>query len=105
MAPNGRMFWQSAAAVAAALFVAAIAFGSPDSSYAQNLPKDYRAQKKAPAAKGPLQPLRRGPMAVGPNRFAPPQRSALGPRALPQGARVAPNFNPAAKGPARFGTN
>src|SRR4051812_12984819 len=105
MAPNGRMFWQSAAAVAAAVFVAAIAFGSPDSSHAQNLPKDPRAQKRAPAAKGPVQPLRRGPIAVGPSRFGPPQHPAVGQRALPQGARVAPNINPAAKGPARFGAN
>ena len=105
MAHTNRVFWQIGAAVAAALFVAAIAIGSPGSSYAQNLPKDPRAQKRPPAAKGPPQPLRRGPMAVGPNRFAPQQRPGFGPRALPQGAHAAPNINPAARGPGRFGAN
>src|SRR5947209_369364 len=106
MARSDRTFWQSAAAVAAVLFVAAIALGSPGNSHAQNLPKDQRAQKKA-LPKGAIQPLRRAPMAVGPNRFIPPHRPALGPRVLPQGARIAPNINPAAKGPAnaRFGNN
>src|SRR5438874_233926 len=104
MATSDRMFWQSAAAVAAALFIAAIALGSPDNSHAQNLPKDQRGQKKAPP-KGPMQPFRKGPLAVGPNRIIPPHRPALGPAALPQGARIAPHFNPAIRGPARFGTN
>src|SRR3954447_6007594 len=105
MARTNRAFWQSGAAVAAALCVAAIAVGSPGSSYAQNLPKDPRAQKRAPAAKAPVQPLRRGPMAVGTNRFGAPQRPGFGPRALPQGAHAAPNINPAARAPARFGAN
>ena len=78
MAANGRTVWQSAAAIAAALFVAATALGSADDSHAQNLPKDHRAQKKAPPAKGPVQPLRKGPLAVGPNRFVAPHRPALG---------------------------
>ena len=54
MARTNGMFWQSAAAVAAALFVGAIALAAPDASHAQNLPKDHRAQKKAPPAKGPV---------------------------------------------------
>jgi hypothetical protein len=106
MARTNRVFWQTGAAVAAALFVAAIAIGSPGSSYAQNLPKDPRAQKRAPAAKGPVQPLRKGPMAAAPNsRFGAPQRPGFGPRALPQAAHAVPNINPAARGPARFGAN
>ncbi|TMJ04898.1 MAG: hypothetical protein E6G97_05215 [Alphaproteobacteria bacterium] len=105
MATSGRMLWQSAAAVAAALFVSAIALGSSDTSHAQPVPKDHRAQKKAPPAKGPVQPLRRGPQAVGPNRVVAPQRPALAPGAMPQGARVAPHVNPALRGPARFGSN
>src|ERR1041385_3379697 len=104
MAPNGRTVWQSAAAVAAALFVAAVALGSPGNSNAQNLPKDHRAQKKAPP-RGPVQPLRKGPLAVGPNRVVPPHRAAPGSGALPQGARIAPQVNPAIKGPDRFGHN
>src|SRR5437660_8869030 len=104
MVSSGRMFRQRAAAVAAALCVAALALGSPEGSYAQSPSKDHRAQKKVPP-KGPVQPLRKGPLAVGPNRIVSPHRPALGPRALPQGARVAPNINPAAKEPARFGAN
>lgn len=100
MAANRRMVRQSAAVAAAALFVAAIALGAATHSRAQNLPKDHRAQKKTPPAKGPVQPLRRGPLAVGPNRFVAPQRPALGPGAIPQGARIAPHLAPAAKGPA-----
>src|SRR2546421_6103057 len=84
MAPNDRTVWQSAAAVAAALFVAAIALGAPDNSHAQNLPQDHRAQKKTPP-KGSIQPLRKGPLAVGPNRIVPPHRPALAPGATPQG--------------------
>src|SRR3954467_11397869 len=99
MAANGKMVWRSAAAVAAAL-VAAIALGAPERSYAQNPPKDHRAQKKAPP-KGPVQPLRKAPLAVAPNRIAPPHRPALGP-AIPQGAHIAPNVHPAIRGPARF---
>lgn len=102
MAPSDRMLWQSAAAVAAALLVAALALGTPESSFAQNLPKDQRAHKKGPPPKGPVQPLRRGPFAVGPNRIVAPHRPALGPAALPPGTRVAPHMAPAAKGPAGF---
>ncbi len=99
MARSTRMAWQSAAAVAAALIVA-VAAGGSDGSLAQNLPKDQRAQKKA-APKGPVQPLRKGPLAVGPNRvIGAPHRPPLGPAALPPGARIAPHVAPAAKGPA-----
>src|SRR2546423_5030720 len=114
MTRNDRTICQSAAAVAAALLVAAIALGSPGNSHAQTPPKDQRAQKKAPFAKGPIPP-RKGPLAVGPNRFISPHRPALGPGALPQGARIAPNrdprFNTFNKGPAagpanaRFGNS
>ncbi len=100
MAPNGRMFWRSTAAVVAALFVAVIGLGAPDRSHAQSPRTDHRAQKKAPPARGAVQPLRKGPLAVGPNRFIPPQRPALGPGATPQGARIAPNASPNMKGPA-----
>jgi subtilisin family serine protease len=99
-AADNRTIWQSAAAVAAALIVAAVALGPPGNSHAQNLPKDHRAQKKGPPAKGPVpvQPLRKGPMAVGPNRMMPQHGPALGPGAA-QGARVAPGMQPAMKGP------
>src|SRR5256885_16233392 len=93
MEPNDRTIWQSAAAVAAALFVAAIALGSPGNSHAQTPPKDQRAQKKAPFAKGPIPP-RKGPLAVGPNPFISPHRPAPRPGPLPQGARIAPNRDP-----------
>ena len=102
MAPSNRTIWQSAAAVTAALIVAAVALGSADYSFAQTQPKDHRAQKKSPPAKGPVQPLRKGPLGVGPNRFIAPQRPALGPAALPPGARIAPHVAPAQKGPTGF---
>src|SRR5437764_99653 len=101
MTPNDRTIWQSAAAVATALFVAAIALGSPGNSQAQTPPKDQRAQKTARFATGPIPP-RKGPLAGGPHRFISPHRPALGPGALPQGARIAPNRDPrfnAFKGP------
>jgi subtilisin family serine protease len=72
MPAANRSFWQSAAAIAAALFVLGAA-GLSGESHAQYLRKDQRAQKTPPAAKGPLQ-LRKGPVGpagVGPNRFGP----------------------------------
>jgi len=98
---DDRTIWQSAAAVAAALFVVAATLGPSGDSHAQNLPKDHRAQKKGPPAKGPgpMQPFRKGPMAVGPNRMMPQHGAAPGARGA-QGAHVAPGMHPAMKGPA-----
>jgi subtilisin family serine protease len=92
-AAKDRTFWQSAAAIAAAALVLAGAFAAGSDSHAQNLPRDQRAQKKAPPAKGPMQ-MHKGPMgnaAVGPNRMGP--RGPLGPGG-PQGAHIGPNANP-----------
>ena len=85
-----RALGRGAGAVAAALLIAAIGFGSINASRAQSQPQDYRAQKKA--SKGPVQPLRKGAIGapqVFPGRAAIP-RAPLGPGALPQNARTAP---------------
>ena len=85
-----RALGRGAGAVAAALLIAAIGFGSINASRAQNQPQDYRAQKKA--SKGPVQPLRKGAIGapqVYPGRAAIP-RAPLGAGALPQNARTAP---------------
>jgi hypothetical protein len=102
-AANDRTFWQSAAAIAAAALVLAAAFAASSDSLAQNLPKDQRAQKKAPPPpKGPMQ-MRKGPMGnapAGPNRFG--SRGPLGAGGA-QGGHD-PRFNTFNRGPnARFG--
>jgi hypothetical protein len=93
-----RTFGSRAGAVAAALLVLAAAFGPVGSSYAQNPPKEQRARKALPL-KGPVHPLRKGAVgnpalapnrALVPNRLGIPRGQALGPSALPQGARTAP---------------
>ena len=61
MSAAHRNYWQSAAAVAAALCIVASAFALSGESQAQYAPKDQRAQKKAPPAKAPMQ-MRKGPM-------------------------------------------
>lgn len=89
------------AAVAAALI--AIGFGSISDTRAQNQQKHF--QKKAPAAKGPIQPLRKGSgnAAFGPNRGAmAPRGQVLGPGRGAPGTRAAPNV---AHPNARFGNN
>jgi len=104
-----RSFGQFAAVMAAALVVAAVAFGSVGDLRAQNQ-QDPRAHKKAPAAKGPL-----GRPGSGPNRGAiMPNGRMLGPNALgtrgntpfsnAKGANF-PNARSATIGPAgaRFG--
>jgi len=95
MPAANRTVWQSAAAVAAALFVMAAVSGGQ--SQAQYATKDPRAQKKAPFAKGPPQ-MRKGPAGnavVGPNR--------IGPRG-PGFANRDPRFNPVNRNPnARVG--
>ena len=91
-----RNYWQSAAAMAAALFVVAGAFALSGESHAQYAPKDQRAQKKAPPAKGLMQ-MRKGPIgnaAVGPNRMGP-----RGPMLGPQGVHGGPNTQPNMRGP------
>ena len=109
-----------AGTVAVALLLAAIGFGSVSASHAQG-PQDYRAQKKA--AKGPVQPPRRGASGaphVFPGRAAIP-RPPLGAGAPPQNLRTAPAvtspgfgaapggprqaLRPNAIGPANFGPN
>jgi subtilisin family serine protease len=105
-----RRFGQSAAAIAAALFVVCGTFALSGQSQAQYAPRDQRAQKKAPPAKTPMQ-MRKGPMgnaAVGPGRFG-PRGPMLGPQAHPgmRGAGFAnrdPRANSLNRGPnARFG--
>jgi len=105
-----RRFGQSAAAVAAALVVVCGAFALSGESQAQYAPKDQRAQKKAPPAKGPMQ-TRKGPMGnagVAPGRFG-PRGPMLGPqvRPGPRGPGFAnrdPRLNQPNRGPnARFG--
>src|SRR5256885_6780773 len=96
MAAGHRNYWQSAAAIAAALFVLAGAFALSGESHAQYAPKDQRAQKKAPPAKGLMQ-MRKGPIgnaAVGPNRMGP-----RGPMLGPQGVHGGPNTQPNMRGP------
>src|SRR3954470_21452745 len=96
MAAGHRNYWQSAAAIAAAVFVAAGAFALSGESHAQSAPRDQRAQKKAPPAKAPTQ-MRKGPMgnaAIGPNRMGP-----RGPMLGPQGMHGGPNAQPNMRGP------
>ena len=98
MAADRTKFGQRAGAIAAALLVAVISIASTGDSRAQFQRKDPYAQKKGPAAKGPVQPPRKGMgnAAFGPNRGAVPR----GPGGTPQGARIAPNTNPNIKRPA-----
>ncbi|MEJ0077822.1 MAG: S8 family serine peptidase [Alphaproteobacteria bacterium] len=113
MPAANRTIFQSAAAVAAALFVVIGAFALNGESHAQYAPNDPRAQKKQqPPAKGPMQQGRKGPMG---NAGVPPNRMGVGPRGLmpgaqgprgpmaapggPQGAHLGPNANPNMRGP------
>ena len=93
-----RTFWQSAAAVAVALLLVAGSVATSRDSLAQPLPKDPRAQKKGPPAKGPMQ-MRKGPMgqAVAPGPMGPRGRM-LGPQG-PQGAQAGPQVSPNMRGP------
>lgn len=96
---GSRGFGSRAGAVAAALLVTAVGFGPIGTSHAQNSPKDQRA-KKAPPVKGPVQPLRKGapgPMPGASRIGTPPRGPMLGPKALPQNARVPLNVNPSVK--------
>ena len=80
---------QRAGAVAAALLIAAVGFGSIGDSRAQNQPQDQRAQKKAPI-KGAAQPLRKGPIGtVGPGRAADSACTARAERTAAECARRA----------------
>ena len=95
--------WQSAAAIAAAVFVAASAVALSGESHAQYAPNDPRAQKKAPPpGKGPTQQGRKGPMgnaAVGPNRMGPRgMPGTQGPRG-PQGQQPSASVHPNMRGP------
>jgi hypothetical protein len=106
-----RTLFQSAVAIAAAVFVVAGMFALSGESHAQYAPNDPRAPKKQqPPAKGPAQQMRKGPMGnavVGPNRMGPrgPMGAPGGPRgpmaapAGPQGAHLGPNANPNMRGP------
>ena len=102
MAADRTKFGQRGGALAAALLVAVVSIASTGDSRAQFQRKDPYAQKRAPAAKGPVQPPRKGVgnAAFGPNRAMAPRGQALGPGGAPQGARIAPNANPNIKGPA-----
>lgn len=101
MRAANRPFWQSAAAIAAALFVVAGMFALSGESHAQNTPQDPRGQKKQQQQpKGPMQQMRKGPMGnavVAPNR--------MGPRGLipgvqgPVGRQLGPNLPPNMRGP------
>ena len=98
-----------ATAVAAALFVAAVGFGSAERSLAQNYQKKDRAQKGAPPAKGQVQQQRRNAMPGGmmPNRGF--RGQALGPNAVPNARnaerRQSKSQGPGVKGPNAGGPN
>ena len=82
-----------AGAVAAALLVAAVGFGSIGDIARANPAEGPARQKKAPPAKGPVQPLRKGAdrhVRACPGRAGIPRGQPLGPNALPQNARTAP---------------
>jgi subtilisin family serine protease len=112
MPAANRTVWQSAAAIAAALFVVAGAFALSGESHAQQNPQDPRAQRKQqqPPAKGPAQQMRKGPMGnavVGPNRMGPrglmpgapgPRGQMLGPGG-PQGQQPGAGMQPNMRGP------
>ena len=111
MPAANRTFWQSAAAIAAAVFVVAGAFALNGTSHAQNAPQDPRArQKQQPPAKGPVQQGRKGPMGnsvVGPQRMGPrgqmpgapgPRGQMLGPGG-PQGQQPGAGVHPNMRGP------
>ena len=98
MSAGNRRFGQSAAAVAAALLVFAAASTLSGESQAQYAPRDQRAQKKAPPAKGPAQ-MRKGPpgaAVVAPGRFG-PRGPMAGPGGGPRGPQLGPN-GPGARG-------
>jgi Subtilase family len=101
MAADMTGFRQRAGAVMAALLVGALGIATVGESRAQDPKKLF--QKKAPAAKGPVQPLRKGPIgnaAFGPNRATmAPRGQMLGPGGAP-GMRAGPH---AATPGARFG--
>jgi hypothetical protein len=98
MAADTTRLGQWAGAVMAALLVGVIGIASVSESRAQDPKKHF--QKKAPAAKGPVQPLRKGPMgnaAFGPNRATmAPRGQTLGPGGAP-GMRPGPAANPGAR--------
>lgn len=101
MPAANRSFWQSAAAIAAALFVVAGAFALSGASHAQNAPNDPRAQKKQQQPKGPMPQMRKGPMGnavVGPNRMGP--RGLIPGTLGPAGRQLGPNVAPNMRGPA-----